>query len=122
MRVTLIVAGCLLLGNHFLRASEAKGVNFKQQILPILKESCFECHGPTKQKGKLRLDEREKSLAGGRSGAVLIAGKAEESDLYKRLLLPKGNEDRMPNEGEPLGKEKTDLIRDWINQGAALIQ
>ena len=118
MKLTLIIAGGLLLGECFLRAAETKGVDFKQQIFPILKGSCFECHGPTKQKGKLRLDEREKALAGGRSGSVLVPGKADESDLYKRLLMPKGNEDRMPNEGEPLAKEKTDLIRDWINQGA----
>src|SRR5262249_4378792 len=32
--------------------------------------------------------------------------------------LPKGNDDIMPNEGDPLTRAQIDLIRDWINQGA----
>jgi hypothetical protein len=43
---------------------------------------------------------------------------AEKSEIYRRIILPKGNDDVMPNEGEPLTKAQTDLIRDWINQGA----
>jgi hypothetical protein len=93
-------------------------VDFKEKILPIFKESCFECHGATKQKGKLRLDQREAARKGGKSGSSIVPGKADESEIYKRILLPKSHDERMPNEGEPLSKTQTDLIRDWINQGA----
>ena len=29
---------------------------FKKDVLPVLRKNCFGCHGPEKQKGKLRLD------------------------------------------------------------------
>ena len=29
---------------------------FKKDVLPVLQEHCVKCHGPVKQKGKLRLD------------------------------------------------------------------
>src|SRR5437016_10733214 len=90
-------------------------VDFTKDIQPILQQTCVKCHGPEKQKGKLRLDSKEAAFKGGKNGAVLTAGDAEKSELYRRIILPKGNDDVMPNEGEPLTKAQTDLIRDWIN-------
>jgi hypothetical protein len=37
-------------------------------VQPILAASCVRCHGPAKQKGRLRLDSREGMLAGGEYG------------------------------------------------------
>ena len=91
-------------------------MDFAKEIQPILQQTCVKCHGPEKQKGKLRLDSKEAAFKGGKDGAVLTAGDAEKSELYRRIILPKGNDDVMPNEGEPLTKAQTDLIRDWINQ------
>lgn len=95
-----------------------KPVDFAKEIQPILQASCVKCHGPEKQKGKLRLDSKEVAMKGGKNGAVIVAKDAEKSELYKRVILPKGNEDIMPSEGDPLTKAQTDLIKDWINQGA----
>ena len=88
------------------------------EIGPILSKSCIKCHGPEKQKGKLRLDSKEAALKGGKDGAIIVPGQADKSELYRRISLPAGNDDIMPNEGDPLTKAQTDLIRDWINQGA----
>lgn len=107
----------LALAPHPGSAAEAK-VDFIHQVWPILKDSCLECHGSEKQKGKLRLDHRTEAFKGGKNGPVIQPGKAEESALYRRLLLPKTDDERMPNEGDPLPPEKLNLIRDWINQGA----
>ena len=49
---------------------------------------------------------------------VIVPGKADESEVYRRIRLPAGNDDVMPNKGDLLTKAQTDLIRDWINQGA----
>lgn len=95
-----------------------KKIDFAKEIHPIFKESCYKCHGPEKQKGKLRLDSREAALKGGKDGPAFIPGDAAKSELYRRVTLPKTSEDVMPNEGEPLTKAQTDLVRDWINQGA----
>src|SRR2546421_2245022 len=99
-------------------ARAADKVDFAKQIQPILRQNCVKCHGPEKQKGKLRLDSKEAAMKGGKDGVVLVAGDADKSELYRRITLPKGHDDIMPNEGDPLSKEQTDLIRDWINQGA----
>lgn len=93
-------------------------VDFARDIYPILKQSCWECHGAERQKGKLRLDTREGAFQGGRNGAVIAPGKAETSELLRRIVLPKGSDQVMPARGEPLSATQVKLIRDWINQGA----
>src|SRR5258708_7614032 len=99
-------------------ASAETKVDFAKDIQPILLQTCVKCHGPEKQKGKLRLDSKEAAAQGGKGGGTITAGDAEKSELYRHIILPKGNDDVMPNEGEPLTKAQTDLFRDWINQGA----
>jgi hypothetical protein len=98
--------------------ASAADVDFVKDIKPILEKSCLKCHGPEKPKGALRLDTHEGLIKGAKSGEVIVPGNAEESRLYEVVTLSKDDADRMPNEGEPLAKEQTDLIRDWINQGA----
>jgi mono/diheme cytochrome c family protein len=104
---------------HARLALAAATVDFTTQVFPILEKSCISCHGPEKQKGGLRLDARAAALKGGEDGIVLVAGDAAKSDLYRRIILPEGSDDVMPNKGDVLPKAQTDLIRDWINQGAS---
>src|SRR6266536_3227769 len=111
-----LLAGLALLAHGPARAADK--VDFAKQILPILQQNCIKCHGEEKQKGKLRLDSKEAAMKGGKDGVVIVAGDADKSEMYRRITLPKGNDDVMPNEGDPLTKEQIDLIRDWINQGA----
>jgi hypothetical protein len=99
-------------------AGAGGAVDFGRQVQPILKEACYSCHGPEKQKGKLRLDSRELALAGGGSGAAIVPGNSKESYLVKRIL-GEGDEDRMPIKHEPLTEEQIGVVRKWIDQGAA---
>src|SRR3989442_1626333 len=115
-QLLLIVSGALWFGNC--RVSAAEKVDFVKDIQPILQQTCVKCHGPEKQKGKLRLDSKEATFKGGKDGLVITPGDADKSELYRRITLPKGNDDIMPNEGEPLAKAQIELLRDWINQGA----
>jgi uncharacterized membrane protein/mono/diheme cytochrome c family protein len=88
-------------------------------IKPILETRCYGCHGPNKQKGKLRLDEPDFILKGGKDGKVIIAGKADESNLIERIFLPKENEDHMPpKEKAQLTKQDLDLLHWWVSSGA----
>ena len=93
-------------------------VDFVKDIQPILTKSCLQCHGPEKQKGDLRLDSKAAAMKGGKDGVVIVAGQADKSDLYRRITLADGEDDLMPSKGERLTKAQTDLIKDWINQGA----
>jgi len=118
MKTSLFIAAGLV-GFAVGNAAAAAKVDFAKDIQPILQQTCVKCHGPEKQKGKLRLDSKEATFKGGSNGEVIVTGQADKSDLYRRVILPKGHDDIMPSEGEPLSKAQTDLLRDWINQGAA---
>lgn len=88
-------------------------------IKPILETKCRGCHGPNKQKGKLRLDEPDFILKGGKDGKIIVAGKADESNLIERILLPKENEDHMPpKEKSQLSKQDIELLHWWVSSGA----
>lgn len=110
---------CLTIGVAAgLMAGPALGaVDFAKDIQPILKERCVSCHGPQKQKGKLRLDSKEAAFKPS-DEPIIAPGHADKSELYRRIILPKGHDDLMPAEGEPLTKEQIDLIKAWIDEGA----
>ena len=91
---------------------------FVEYVLPIFQSTCVDCHGEEKQKAGLRLDSIAAVLKGGKEGAVVAAGKPEESPLYQRITLPKDDDDIMPPKGDPLNKAQTDLIKLWIASGA----
>src|SRR6476620_4372568 len=116
-KFSLLAAGLLLAPLAGLARAEDK-VDFAKQVQPILKETCYSCHGPEKQKGKLRLDSLEAFKKGGENGPVVTAGDPAKSDLYHRITLAKDADDIMPPKGDPLKKEQTDLIAAWIKQGA----
>ena len=97
-----------------------KAVVFHDLVEPVLEEKCYNCHSSSKQKGKLRLDSPELILKGGKHGEVIVAGNAAKSELYKRLLLPEEDDDRMPPKGKTqLTQDEIELIRWWIAQGQA---
>ena len=91
---------------------------FVEYVLPIFQSTCVDCHGEEKQKAGLRLDSIAAVLKGGKEGAVVAAGKPEESSLYRRITLPEDDDDIMPPKGDPLSKAQTDLIKLWIVSGA----
>jgi mono/diheme cytochrome c family protein/uncharacterized membrane protein len=94
-------------------------VVYKDMIQPIMEARCYGCHGPNKQKGKLRLDEPGHILKGGEDGKVIIAGKPGESDLIERLLLSKDDDDHMPPKEKPqLSQQDIDLLHWWVSNGA----
>jgi hypothetical protein len=94
-------------------------IDFAKQIRPIMADTCYKCHGEKKVKGKLRLDSAEAFQKGGKDGKVIEPSQPDKSDLYRRITLSKDDDDVMPPEGGPLPKEKQELIKTWIAQGAS---
>lgn len=91
---------------------------YQDLVEPVLEQKCWQCHSSKKQKGDLRLDTKEHLLKGGENGQILVAGNAEKSDLYKRLVLPLNHDDRMPPKGKPqLSEAEVQLIHWWITKG-----
>ena len=96
-------------------APAAAKVDFDKQIAPILLARCISCHGPKEQKGDLRLDAKSHLFpAGSEDEWSVRPGKAEESEMVRRLGLAPGDEEIMPAKGEPLTKEQQELFRRWI--------
>jgi mono/diheme cytochrome c family protein len=102
----------------FRGAAADQAVDYTRDIQPIFKAACYSCHGPKSARGQLRLDDRKSALKGGISGAVIIPGGAGKSLLLRRIL-GEGGEARMPMGGDPLNSAQIELIRKWIDQGAA---
>ena len=84
----------------------AVGTEFSKDVYPVLQRACFECHGPEKHKGDLRLDTA--------SPQHLKIG----TDLLRRVALPKEDKDAMPKRGERLTPIEIAHLRDWISSGA----
>jgi mono/diheme cytochrome c family protein len=101
-------------------AASKTGVTYDADIKPIFEKTCFKCHGPEKQKGKLRLDSLAAIKKGGEDGDVLSVGKSEKSRLVQSVARILDDDDNMPPEdkGKPLTKDQVGLIRAWIDQGA----
>lgn len=93
-------------------------VDFSKQVAPILEKHCIECHGAEKQKGKLRLDTKADAMKGGKAGPSVKPGDAAGSELHRRVVLPKEDDDHMPPEGFPLSAEETAILKQWIDEGA----
>ena len=88
-------------------------------VQPLLQSKCYGCHGPKKQKGNFRMDSPEYLMKGGKEGETIVAGKAEESEMIKRLLLAREVEHHMPPKEKPqLNERQIALLHWWIEEGA----
>jgi len=93
-------------------------VDFTKDIQPILAKTCYECHGPDKQKGGLRLDQKDAAVKGGDTGPLLVTGKSAESLLIQVVTGTKEDIAQMPKKRDPLSEEQVGILRAWIDQGA----
>jgi len=92
-------------------------------VAPILEKKCYSCHSATKQKGKLRLDQADLIIKGGKDGEVIVPGKSTESILIKRILSSREEEHHMPPKEKPqLSEQETVLLQWWIDQGADFLK
>ncbi|MEE3076592.1 MAG: PSD1 and planctomycete cytochrome C domain-containing protein [Planctomycetota bacterium] len=95
-------------------------VDFNRDIRPLLSDRCFACHGPDEntREADLRLDIAEGVVQG--DSTVVQANDLEASELYQRIIsddvdivMPP------PSTNKPLSESEKDLLKKWIEQGAA---
>jgi len=92
---------------------------YQDVINPIFAASCYECHGPDKQKGELRLDSYELAMLGGELDDTIVPGDLEASELVYRLHLEIDDDEHMPPEGKPQPTEgQEEILAWWIQTGA----
>jgi len=114
----LVLAWCLSIPADTLRAEDVAAIDFARDVRPIFVRACYRCHGPDRQKGDYRLDVRASALTGGESFAPnILPGKSADSPLIRFVT---GTGDLiMPPEGDRLSTHEIDVLRRWIDQGAA---
>lgn len=91
------------------------GIDFGRDVQPLLKERCYECHGPTKQMNGYRLDRRARALAGV-TRPNIIPGSSESSRLFRRVLSPEFGTQMPPD--DPLTPGELSVLKRWIDEGA----
>ena len=84
----------------------AFGDEFKDRVQPFLKTYCVACHGPEKQKGKVRLDHLTASMSD-----------RKEAEIWSRTLeaiefgeMPSDKADKFPTKAEAR------FVQDWVTR------
>jgi Protein of unknown function (DUF1553)/Protein of unknown function (DUF1549)/Planctomycete cytochrome C len=121
IRVFFLLAGALIgpglaLADDPAPAGDDKEEFFEKRVRPVLAESCWRCHGDTKQSSGLRLDSRERMLEGGEDGPAIVPGKPDESLLVQAIRHD--GDIRMPPKSKPLPSETIQDLSTWIRDGA----
>lgn len=98
-----------------LPATEAAiaGVSFANDVMPILANSCIDCHGGKQIKEDLDMRTYNGLMAGSFNGPVIVAGNSADSFLVQQVVKGK-----MPKRGPKLTAEQIQIISDWIDAGA----
>jgi hypothetical protein len=108
-------------------ASVGEKISFSTQVLPILSNNCFACHGPDShnQTSPFRLDTEEHSRAnlakeGEPARHGVVPGKPEESLLLQRIVTTDPHAIMPPPYAKKpaMTEEQIATLTEWIRQGA----
>ena len=99
---------------------KAGEVSFASDVAPVLLEHCAGCHGADNPESNFSMATFERLLRGGRGGAPLVAGKAADSLLVKKITGTGIEGQRMPLGKDPLPDDVIATIRAWVDQGIKL--
>jgi hypothetical protein len=113
MVVVLLFSGCV---------KEERQVSFRDNVQPILRSNCIECHIPPNGEGYLKtglsMATYDDLMHGTIYGPVIVPGDSQHSILN---MLVEGRADpsmRMPHGRKPLSNKEIEILRLWVEQGA----
>ena len=118
IRFIVILAICFF--SPILAAAD-EPVLFGRDILPILSDNCFHCHGPDEKNraAGLRLDQEAAAKLVTDGAAAIVPGSSSKSELIRRLRS-NDPEERMPppTSNRRVNDAQIKLLERWINDGA----
>ena len=88
---------------------------FRNQVFPILRENCLECHGGGKHKGGLELTSRQAILSGGETGPAVNLVDPEASLLLDMISYRDSDHEMPPKEKLPVASIQ--LLTQWVAKG-----
>lgn len=95
----------------------ATKVAYSSGVGTILEQNCVSCHSGDRPKEGIDVSSFANVMKGGEHGPIVVAGKSDESVLYKAVT---GNgAKKMPPGDKSLSQEDIDKIKAWIDSGAA---
>ena len=102
--------------------ADTQPVDFGRDVLPILSDRCFQCHGPdaTQRVSDLRLDQRASATARQQGDAAVVPGDSDASQLIRRITSA-DPDIQMPPPGaqrRPLTEDQVALLVRWVREGA----
>lgn len=104
----------------YLLYSKTESIDYSRDILPILSQNCFECHGPDEgtREADLRLDTPDGAYADIFGAVAVKPGYPEDSELIYRIEV-KDKDDMMPppDSKKTLSTEEKELLHTWIKEG-----
>jgi hypothetical protein len=117
LRLACAVFAALLGG----AAPASAEVDFSRDILPILSDKCYHCHGPDARarKGNLRFDTKEGAFRLRKGKSVIVPGNRGASELVRRITAEDA-EERMPppESNRTLTPKQIELLTRWVDEGA----
>ena len=113
----LVIIGTVSLAVLF--NAGAASVDYGRDILPILSDKCYHCHGPDEKsrKAKLRLDTKDGAFR--TKDPIIVPGKARESEIISRITTT-NLDDKMPppDSNRTLTPKEVQLLTQWVDEGA----
>jgi hypothetical protein len=109
----LLFGGCV---------KEERQVSFRNDVQPILRANCVECHIPPDGKGYLKtglsMATYEDLMNGTIYGPVIVPGDSRRSILNMLVEGRASPSIRMPHGRQPLRNEEIEILRLWVEHGA----
>jgi len=121
MKTGILRGGALLAATVLLAACGQKEISYRADVQPILKQYCLECHvegGEGYAKSGLLMTSHESLMKGTKFGSIVKPGDGLGSVL---VMLVEGRADpsiKMPHGKEAMPKDKIEVLKQWVVQGA----
>src|SRR5213083_1521554 len=96
-------------------ASAQDKVTYQDNVLPVFRNTCLNCHNPDKKKAGLDLSSYVSAMAGSENGKVLEPGDPDGSLLFR--LVSRSEEPFMPPKGDKIPEKDIEAIKKWILGG-----
>ncbi|MEE3370068.1 MAG: DUF1553 domain-containing protein [Planctomycetota bacterium] len=118
----LCVLACsprMLLAEEVTTAAEP---DFVRDVLPILSNHCWSCHGPdaASRQADLRLDRRADALQAHGAVTPIVPGDPSASEVIRRVRASQDDIVMPPPDAlKPLSRAQQDILQRWIAAGAA---